>query len=503
MRSAGAGDDVRPLVQLITYADRLAGDLAGLATLLDGRLAGVFGGVHVLPFFHRIDGEDAGFDPIDHRRVDASIGTWDDIARLGEGRSVCADLIVNHASAASPWFVDVVENGSASPFCDMFLTFDKVFPDGATEAELMRIYRPRPGLPFSVKAVGGRNRLMWTTFAPGQVDLDVDHAVTRRALCEVMDVMSANGVTCLRLDAVGYAVKRAGTSCFMTGETTAYIRELTAAAHERALEVLVEVHAHHQHQIDIAREVDLVYDFALPPLVLHALNTGDVEPLLRWLAERPANAVTVLDTHDGIGLIDVAADPVDGRPGLLDADQLLALREAIHGASKGVSRRASGQGANNLDAYQVNCTWFDAVGRDDARMCLSRLIQLLVPGIPQVYYVGLLAGENDEELLDGTGVGRDVNRHRYTDVEIDDALQRPVVAAVIAAIRLRNRHPAFDGTFSCGRGLDPRSLRLAWQHGNDRIALHAVPRTGAFRMTWTGAQGVRTVSTVAELASMT
>lgn len=492
---------MRSLVQLITYPDRLARDLAGLTALLEGRLAGVFGGVHLLPFFHLIDGADAGFDPIDHRRVDARIGTWADVARLSRGRSLCADLIVNHVSEESPWFADVVKGGAESPYHDMFLTLDRVFPEGATESDLTRIYRPRPGLPLSVKSVGGRHRLMWTTFTPTQIDIDVDHAITRQMFAEIMDEMARHGVTCVRLDAVGYTVKRAGTSCFMTEATLAYIRELTEQARARGLGVLVEVHAHYQRQVEIACEVDLVYDFALPPLVLHAVHSGDVDPLLSWLAIRPENAVTVLDTHDGIGLIDAAGDPDGQQPGLLSDVQLRDLRASIHRASRGVSERASGHGASNLDVYQVNCTWYDAVGRDDNRMVLTRLVQLMVPGIPQVYYVGLLAGENDVQLLADTGSGRDVNRHYYTDAEIDQALERPVVAAVMAAIRLRNAHPAFSGMFVHERGPEPGSLRLGWWNGADHAALSVVPGTASFRLTWTEPTGVRTVTSVAELAA--
>jgi sucrose phosphorylase len=495
---------VGPLVQLITYPDRLAGDLPGLARLLDDRLAGVFGGVHLLPFFLRIDGEDAGFDPIDHRRVDPRVGTWDDVTLLAAGgRDVCADLIVNHASELSPWFTDVAERGEGSPFHGMFLTFDRVFPGGATEADLLRIYRPRPGLPFTVKRIGGRPRLMWTTFTGSQVDLDVTHPAARQALTDVMRVMGDHGVTCLRLDAVGYAVKRAGTSCFMTADSVAFIRELTEEARGLGLEVLVEVHSHYRRQIEIARDVDLVYDFALPPLLLHAVHSGDVDPLLHWLRIRPVNAITVLDTHDGIGVIDVAADPTQpDRPGLLDPEQVHALVESIHAASGGVSRLATGATARNLDAYQVNCTWYDAVGRDDARMLLTRLIQLLTPGIPQVYYVGLLAGTNDEALLAFTGTGRDVNRHHYTDDEIDAALRRPVVAATIAAIRLRNTHPAFGGAFSSGPGPGPGSLLLTWRHEDDEVSLAAAPGRSRFRLAWTEGATTRTVDDVAGLAAV-
>src|SRR3712207_1916719 len=132
---------MRNQVQLIAYADRLGGSLPALARLLDGPLAGLFGGVHVLPFFLPYDGADAGFDPVDHLSVDPRLGGWDDIRRLGGSRDTVADLIVNHMSDRSAPFRDVVARGERSPHAGMFLTYDRVFPAGATEADLLRIVR--------------------------------------------------------------------------------------------------------------------------------------------------------------------------------------------------------------------------------------------------------------------------------------------------------------------------------------------------------------------------
>jgi len=143
------GQSLRNQVQLITYVDRLAGDLKQLKELLVREWSGLFGGVHLLPFFTPIDGADAGFDPIDHTEVDCRLGDWEDVRALGEHLDLVADLIVNHISSDSPQFKDFSEYGAASPFAGMFLTYDGVFPSGAREEELLRIYRPRPGLPFT------------------------------------------------------------------------------------------------------------------------------------------------------------------------------------------------------------------------------------------------------------------------------------------------------------------------------------------------------------------
>ena len=156
---------MRNQVQLITYVDRLSGGgFRELQALLDGPFAGLFGGAHLLPFFHPIDGADAGFDPIDHTQTDSRLGSWQELRRLAEGRELMADLIVNHVSSRSPQFEDFCRKGAASPYADLFLTFDRVFPKGATEADLLQVYRLRANLPFTaVQMQDGSERLLWTT----------------------------------------------------------------------------------------------------------------------------------------------------------------------------------------------------------------------------------------------------------------------------------------------------------------------------------------------------
>lgn len=475
---------MRNAVQLIAYADRLGGTLEGLRELLTGPLAGLFGGVHVLPFFDPIDGADAGFDPIDHTAVDARLGAWADVQALAREVDVMADVIVNHISSRSPQFVDFAAHGTESVHAGLFLTFDDVFPSGAFEQDLLAIYRPRPGLPFTpITLADGSRRLLWTTFTPEQIDIDVNGAAGITYLDGILRMLAANGVRIVRLDAVGYAVKKAGTSCFMIDETFELIRCFSERARRLGLEVLVEVHSHYERQIEIARHVEWVYDFALPPLVLHAFFNGTARRLKHWIEIRPRNALTVLDTHDGIGVIDIGADTADGsaRPGLVPEDELARLVERIHALSHGESRQATGAAAANLDLYQVNCTFYDALGRDDLRYVLCRAIQLFLPGIPQVYYVGLLAGRNDMALLERTHIGRDINRHCYTRAEIEAALARPVVADLVDLIRLRNTHAAFGGTFETTPAPDD-VLELRWRKGAEFARLHVNLLTAAYRL---------------------
>lgn len=457
-------------VQLITYTDRLAGDFAGLEKLLDTRFAGLFAGAHVLPFFDPIDGADAGFDPADHGCVDPRLGTWDDVRKLASDVSLMADLIVNHVSADSPQFADVRKLGEKSEWWPLFLKKNDVFPEPSAAEEIAEIYRPRPGSPFTaIKLDNGDEYEFWTTFSKNQLDINVESRQGRAYLESILDVFAAAGIREIRLDAAGYAIKRRGTSCFMLPETFDFIRSVSASAASRGMETLVEIHSHYMTQIDIAAHVGRVYDFALPPLVLHSLYTSNASALKKWLAMAPRNCITVLDTHDGIGIMDVARD--GDKAGLLEDAEVEQLVQKIHASTGGESEAASGYAASNLDIYQVNTTFYDALGQSDSAYLIARAIQFFAPGTPQVYYVGLLAGTNDMDLVGRTGIGRDINRHFYTDDEIDAALQRPVVGSLIELIKLRNASPAFAGDFSmpeCGE----REIKMCWTSQAATIELY-------------------------------
>lgn len=479
-------------VQLITYVDRFGGqDLTDLRALLTGPLKSVFGGVHLLPFYEKIDGADAGFDPIDHTRVDTRLGDWHHIRQLAQEHDVMADVIVNHMSSASPQFLDYQQKGTTSEYNGLFLTMSSVFPQGATEQDLLSIYRPRPGMPFTLTTLAnGESRLLWTTFTSQQIDIDVHHPAGKAYLDAILTSLSDNGVTMVRLDAVGYAIKKPGTSCFMMPETFDFIGEFVARARELGLEVLVEIHSYYKRQIEIAKQVDWVYDFALPPLVLHALEFGRNGALLNWLAQRPHNAITVLDTHDGIGIIDIGADPADreGSPGLVPPAEMNALVDRMHANSNGESRKATGAAAFNLDLYQVNCTFFDALGRNESAYWVARAIQFFVPGIPQVYYVGLLAGQNDMDLLARTQVGRDINRHYYTHDEVLEAIETPMVSRLLELIRLRNTHPAFNGQFS-HTAPSAHCMVMSWTAGQNFARLEVDLKAKAGVITFSTADG--------------
>lgn len=478
-------------VQLITYADRFGGnDLAAMTDVLRTRFDGVYDGVHILPFFTPFDGADAGFDPIDHTTVDPRLGDWEDIAELSRTHSIMVDAIVNHMSWESKQFQDVMAKGDDSPYAPMFLTMSSVFPDGATEEELTRIYRPRPGLPFTHYTLGDRTRLVWTTFTPQQVDIDTDSDQGWAYLMSIFDQMAASHVSYIRLDAVGYGAKEAGTSCFMTPKTFKLISRLREEAAKRGLEILIEVHSYYRKQVEIAAKVDRVYDFALPPLLLHSIFAGNVDALAHWTKIRPNNAVNVLDTHDGIGVIDIGSDQMDrSLKGLVSDEEVDSLVETIAANTHGESKEATGAAASNLDLYQVNSTYYSALGGNDQHYIAARAVQFFLPGVPQVYYVGALAGTNDMDLLKRTNVGRDINRHYYTTAEIDANLERPVVRALNALARFRNENPAFNGEFSYE--VADNEITYTWVNGDDRASLTFAPARG---------KGVENPNSIARIA---
>lgn len=456
-------------VQLITYADRLGkGTMSGLSDLLSTRLKGLFSGVHILPFYYPFDGEDAGFDPIDHTTVDERLGSWGDVKQLGESMNIMADLIVNHMSAQSEPFLDVLKRGHSSPYWPLFLTKNSVFT-GDDTSQIEKVFRPRPTPFFSEYELDTKEVVpFWTTFTANQIDIDVESDLGKKYLESILLSFSQSNIDLIRLDAAGYAIKRAGTNCFMLEETFAFIEALSRQASSMGIQSLVEIHSHYETQIAIASRCDSVYDFALPPLVLHTLFNNDASALAHWLSISPRNCFTVLDTHDGIGIVDVGAS--GDKPGLLSNLQIDSLVETIHVNSQGESRKATGAAASNVDLYQVNCTYYDALGQDDYKYLLARAIQFFSPGIPQVYYAGLFGTTNDMELLAKTNVGRDINRPYLSEQDIDDALSWPVVKGLMKLIGLRNDSDAFSGRFEVSH-VESR-LSLAWENNHTSAYLH-------------------------------
>jgi len=461
---------VKNKIQLITYINRIGcKNINEFRDLINTDLKGLFGGVHILPFFYPYDGEDTGFDPINHKEIDSRLGNWKDINLLSKDIDIMADLIVNHISAKSYEFKNFIEKGKKSKYSDLFLTYDSVFPKGASKKELSMIYRPRPGNPFTrFNFKDGTQKKIWTTFTSNQIDINVNSKPGIRYLEKIIDIFHQYGIKIIRLDAVGYSIKKRKTNCFMINETFDFIEQLTEKAKKKSIKVLVEVHSHYKTQIKIAKKVDYIYDFALPVLVLDTIFNKNSENLKKWLQISPRNIFTVLDTHDGIGIMDVSSE--EDMPGLIDDQKLHKIINKIHKNTNNQSIKATGDSAQNLDLYQINCTYFDALARDETAYLIARAIQFFIPGIPQIYYVGFLAGTNDMSLLKSTNVGRDINRHYYSKSEIKKCLKKPFIKNLIKLMKDRNSHKAFEGEFH----LIPSSsniFNVRWVNNNHEAEL--------------------------------
>lgn len=450
-------------VQLITYPDSLGGNLKSLNDLLLKYFADVFkGGVHILPPFP--SSGDRGFSPITYLEIEPAFGSWADVRRIGERFDVLVDLMVNHISRQSPFFQDFIQKGRKSAHADLFITLDKIWPDGQPpQADVAKIFLRKPEHPFSdiVVEETGKVERIWTSFGTKdrteQIDLDVRSTATRKLLIEYLAHFKAQNIKIVRLDAIGYVTKKAGTNCFMVEpEIYEFIDWITGVADSLGLELLPEVHAHFSVQLKLASHGYWVYDFVLPLLILHTLFNQSSQKLCDYLRICPRNQITMLDCHDGI--------PV--QPDLDDVLQVEESRQIVEvclqrGANLNRILSEEHMGQADFDAHQINCTYYSALNGDDDAYIAARAIQFFAPGIPQVYYVGLLAGENDQSGVKQTGEGRAINRHNYSLEEVEAALQKPVVQRLIKLIQFRNEYAAFNGDFAV-LASDDHHLRLRW-----------------------------------------
>ncbi len=478
MPTSPAIDRYRP--QLLTYPDSLGGSLRSIRALLDGPFRGLFQGVHVLPPFP--SSGDRGFAPIRYDVIDPAFGTWTDVEALAVDHDVMLDLMVNHMSRSSDQFRDFQQRGRASSYADLFVTTEKIWPDGHPRAEdVARIFLRKPEAPFSLIDIAdtGDTVQVWTSFGTAnwseQVDLDVTSPATRELITEWLRQFASHGVRMVRLDAVGYVIKEAGTSCFMVEpEIWAFLAWISGVAASLGVLALPEVHDEPATHAAITAHGLWTYDFVLPGLVLQALENGDGRRLRDHLQRSPRRQFTNLDCHDGI--------PV--RPdldGILDVEEMARLARGVERRGGNVNRILSAAHASGSDVHQLNITYYSALDCDDERYLAARAIQLFARGVPQIYYVGLLAGANDHDAVLRTGEGRAINRHDYSMTELEHELRRPVVRRLIDLIKLRNSHPAFAGDLESVT-LDGADLRMAWRNGSAVCALEIDLASGRLRV---------------------
>ena len=447
-------------VVLITYASTLrqAGEapFVTLRRFLRRHLSGLVSTVHVLPFYPW--SSDDGFAVIDYYGVDPSLGDWVDVQALAGEVALMADLVINHVSRESLWFIDFVAD--REPGRDYFVTLD-------ADTDVSAVVRPRnTALLVPIHTYRGL-RHVWATFSEDQIDLDFSNPRVLAEMVRVLCFLLRNGVRVLRLDAIAFLWKELGTACIHHPNTHRIVRALrlvTELACDPATDPVVlitETNVPHDENVSYfggGDEAHLVYQFALAPLVLHALLRGTSRVFTDWLLalEDPPPGCTFLNftaSHDGIGL-----RPVEG---LLDDAEVRAIVDHVHRMGGFVSMRTTVGGGER--PYEVNITLFDALGgtletgaagAPDAvridRFLASQVLMLSLRGIPALYVHSLLATPNDLDGVERTGRTRSINRAQVSMTELeadlaDPATERSRVFTILSRIlAIRQRESAFS-----------------------------------------------------------
>lgn len=453
-------------IMLITYADSMGKDLGELREIINKHYKKAVGGIHILPFYP--SSADRGFAPIRYDKVDEKFGSFEDIEWLGKDYYLMFDFMVNHISAQSEFYRDFLRNKDASPYKDMFIRYKDFWENGEpTQAQTDLIYKRKPRAPYvEAQFADGSTEKIWCTFCGEQIDLDVSKDVTKRFIAETLQSMCDHGAAVIRLDAFAYAVKKPDTNCFFVEpDTWDLLYDIEKIVSERGCEILPEIHEHYTIPMKIADKGFWIYDFALPVIALHALFNHTGKYLKKWLEMCPMKQFTTLDTHDGIGIVDVKD--------LIPDEEIEKVKEQMYARGANVKKIYSSEAYNNLDIYQVNTTYYSALGNNDKAYLLARAIQFFAPGIPQVYYVGLLAGENDIELMERTKNGRDINRHYYSAKDIDKEQDREVVRKLKELMELRNFHAAFGLDGSISVTADGDRISITRTCGGSELTLNA------------------------------
>jgi sucrose phosphorylase len=463
-------------VQLITYPDSLGSNLLELHFVLRKYLRNAIGGVHILPFFP--SSADRGFAPLTYDEVDPAFGIWEDAEHIGRDFDLVVDFMVNHISRQSVFFQDYIERGNESPYADMFLSFNKLSPDGElSEDDLAKVYTRKPRPPFTtIQRPDGSREKIWCTFDYEQIDLDYNSPVTRKIVRNYLIRIARSRPKMIRLDAFAYTTFKLGTNCFfLEPEVWELLDWFKGFTEPFDVEILPEVHEHHKYHLKLAEHEYWTYDFALPMIMLHTLYHHTNRQLLDWLRICPRKQITTLDTHDGLGVVDVAD--------LMTQEDIDRTVKGLYEKGSNIKRIYSGEAYKNLDIYQVNCTYYSALEDNDDSYLAARAIQFFCPGIPQVYYVGLLAGRNDIKLVERTKNGRDINRHGYSLDEIEQEIKRPVVQRLLRLMTFRSYYPAFNGEFKIESSPEDQVV-LTWRKGKHNTTLHVDLNNYTTRITY-------------------
>lgn len=407
---------------LITYADQVGEPgqipLATLADFTKAHLRGVVSGVHLLPFYPW--SSDDGFSVKDFFAVDEAFGTWADIERFRPEFDLMFDAVFNHMSAQGEWFQKFLAD--EPEFRDFFVTV-------AGNPDLSQVVRPR-ALPLLTDFQTGRGlEQVWTTFSADQVDLNFKNPQVLLACIRALLFYVERGAKFIRLDAIAYLWKEIGTNCIHLPQTHRVIQLWRAVLDEVApgVRLITETNVPHADNISYfgngTNEAQLVYNFALPPLVLHSIATGNAEKLTRWAASLrlPSDRTTFfnfLASHDGIGM-----NPARGILSQAEIDTLVA-RVQEHGGL--VSYKHNSDGSKS--PYELNITYFDALSNPAAneplptqvnRFLVAHAIMFALVGVPGIYFHSLFGSRNDRVGADASGIPRRINRQKLSRAELE------------------------------------------------------------------------------------
>lgn len=463
---------------LITYGDTfLQEDLAPLETLkkfLQTHIKDAINTVHILPFFPY--SSDDGFSVIDYKMVDPDLGDWEHIEDLKEAYDLMFDFVVNHVSRESLWFTDY--KADREPYNRFFIEMEG-------HEDVSQVTRPRNS-PLLVPAYTHRGRKMvWATFSADQIDLNFKEVEVLIKMIEVLLMYLEKGARLIRLDAIAFLWKELGSNCIHLPKTHTAVklfRDIMSVVRPEAI-MLTETNVPHQENLSYfgnQDEAHMVYQFALAPLVLHALHRGDGQYLTQWASElgEPPKGCTFLNftaSHDGIGV-----RPIEGILPKREVDDLIT---GMHRLGGFVSMKSNPDGTES--PYEINIALFSAFrethmsnGPDQwqvDRFICSQNIMMTLQGIPAFYVHSLVATPNDLDGVEKTGRTRSINRRKW-DYEYLQALiesgrtsNAEVIKRLTNILQRRKKHKAFHPD-TPQKILDLGSDFFAlWRDGDDLV----------------------------------
>ena len=462
-------------VALITYGDSIVKEdekpLKVLNDFCREWLGSAVTWVHVLPFFPWTS--DDGFSILDYSSVNQALGNWSDVTSIATHYKLMADLVLNHCSIRSAWFENFKQG--VSPGAGYFFTAEAHF-------DTSRVVRPRTSELVLPVLTSQGSQDVWCTFSHDQVDFDFSNPEVLLEFVKIIRLYLDRGVRIFRLDAVAFTWKRSGTTCINLPEAHDLVRLLRALLEYAQPDAIVITETNVPNIENLAYfgqrdEAHCIYNFALPPLLIHTLIEADCSRLTRWLMSMPPAVLgttyfNFLASHDGVGL-----RPVEG---LLSSGELDSMVDCLQSNGALLSWRETAEGDRRI--YEVNVSLYDAFKFQSAdvettlsRMILAHAIVLGLEGIPALYIHSFLGTENDTERVQNTGHNRAINRHQWDMDELTQHLTDPeshhalCLSGLKALIQIRQRQPAFHPnatqyTLNCGQ-----SIFGFWRQSHDRV----------------------------------